>query len=179
LNLPARPTMMSRDPGTTMTLIGYRRLHPAAVRPTGPSSLTSSRTHDETGPERRAWAALPGEEDSPGPTRQTGRPVIQTDPLRPAGTGQQGKRRGQAPLTRRVRFSTATRTYLARVPTRQAKGLTLLPMSGRGIYINYDRFNTRVTPAITAVARSQPIPTRLYANHLSGPPGFHWLGWTN
>jgi hypothetical protein len=35
-----------------------------------------------------------------------------------------------------------------------------LPMSERGDKgMHHDRFNTRVTPAITAVARSQPVPT--------------------
>ena len=46
--------------------------------------------------ERRAWAALPGADGSPGPTPPGG-PVIQTDRLCAAGTGQQDKDRGQAP----------------------------------------------------------------------------------
>ncbi len=43
-------------------------------------------------------------------------PVIQTDRLCEAGTGQQGKDRGRTPPSRRARFSAATRTYLASVP---------------------------------------------------------------
>jgi hypothetical protein len=42
--------------------------------------------------------------------------VIQTDRLCEAGTGQEGKDRGQTPRSRRARFSAATRTYLASVP---------------------------------------------------------------
>ena len=45
--------------------------------------------------QRRACAAVPGAEDTPGPTRPTGR-VIQTYRLCTTGAGQQGKDRGQA-----------------------------------------------------------------------------------
>src|SRR5580704_3463983 len=43
-------------------------------------------------------------------------PVIQTDRLCAAGTGQQGKTAARRPPSRRTRFSAATRTYLASVP---------------------------------------------------------------
>ena len=43
-------------------------------------------------------------------------PVIHTDRLCAARTGQQGKDRGQTPPSRRARLSAATRTYLTSVP---------------------------------------------------------------
>jgi hypothetical protein len=64
---------------------------------------------------RGACAALPGRGGLPGTYLPAGR-VIQTDRLCEAGTGQQGKDRGQTPPSRRARFSAATRTYLASVP---------------------------------------------------------------
>jgi len=63
----------------------------------------------------RSTRRIAGRGGLPGTYLPAGR-VIQTDRLCEAGTGQQGKDRGQTPPSRRARFSAATRTYLASVP---------------------------------------------------------------
>jgi hypothetical protein len=92
----ARSSVISQDTGMAMTPIGHRGFTRRPSHSRDCPVRGTAGTHDETGlngghrPHCRARRA------SPVPSRPTGR-LIQTDRLRAAGIGQQGKDRGQAP----------------------------------------------------------------------------------